>query len=153
MKTKIFLRVALLSAIMTLSGFGDATLAAPPMGEPVAIVVNKANATGNLSVDEVRKFFMGDKARWDGSKKAVVVMLSPGSAERETVLRAIFKMNESEYNKYSMQAVFTGKMASAPLDLPSPSMIKKFVAANPGAIGYVKKSDADDTVRVICEVN
>jgi ABC-type phosphate transport system substrate-binding protein len=149
---KIFLRLMLLVTIaMVFVGAG--TLATPAAGEAVVIVVNKSNTTGDLSVDEVRKLFLGEKRAWDGSKKVGVIMLAAGTPARETVLRSVFKMNESEYNRYMLQAVFTGKVATAPTDVASAAMMKKLVAANPGAIGYVHKSEADDTVKVVCELH
>ena len=64
-------------------------------------------------------------------------------------------MNESEYNRYMymLQAVFTGKVSAAPTDVASPAVMKKMVAANPGAVGYLHKSEVDDTVKVICELH
>ena len=46
------------------------------------------------------------------------------------------------------QNVFAGK-AVPPKVLPSDDEVKKTVAANKNAIGYIKASAADDTVKVI----
>ena len=46
------------------------------------------------------------------------------------------------------QNVFTGK-AVPPKKLGTDEEVKKSVAANKGAIGYIKASSADDTVKVV----
>eukprot|EP01030_Chromulinospumella_sphaerica_P025982 gene25982-26155_t len=47
--------------------------------------------------------------------------------------------------------VFTGK-ATAPKELGSSAEVKKAVAADVSAIGYIEKSQVDDTVKVILTV-
>jgi ABC-type phosphate transport system substrate-binding protein len=47
--------------------------------------------------------------------------------------------------------VFTGK-ASAPKEYATSAEVKKAVAADPSAIGYIEKSQVDDTVKVILTV-
>ena len=44
--------------------------------------------------------------------------------------------------------VFSGK-ATPPKELASSAEVKKFVAANPDAIGYIEKSAVDSTVKVV----
>ena len=76
-------------------------------------------------------------------------MAAPGSPERSAVLAAIYKMTESDYAKYFLQAAFTGAVAAPPKDASSSAQVKQLVAENPGAIGYIKQADADDTVKVV----
>jgi hypothetical protein len=48
--------------------------------------------------------------------------------------------------------VFTGK-ASPPKELPDAAAVKKAVAADPKAIGYIEKSEVDSTVKVLLSLN
>jgi len=61
-------------------------------------------------------------------------------------------MNESEYTKYFLQAAFSGRVLAAPRDLPSAAQMKARLAANPNAIGYLKKEDVDDSVKVLLKL-
>lgn len=124
------------------------TRASDPL-EEVDVVVSKANNTGPLTREEVRKIFMGERSSWPGGKHIVVLMFSPNQPERGLVLREVFKMNESEYTRYFLQAAFTGRVQAAPRDLTSAAQMKAKLAANPNAIGYLRREDIDDGVRVV----
>jgi ABC-type phosphate transport system substrate-binding protein len=117
--------------------------------EEIDIVVNKSNNTAPLTREEVRRIFVGDKSSWPGGKRITVLMLAPDQPERVVILQAVFKMNESEYTKYFLQAAFTGHVLAAPRDLTTAADMKTRLAANPNAIGYLKKEDVDDSVKVV----
>ena len=82
---------------------------------------------------------MGDKSTWASGKRVTILMLAPGSAERTIVLKGIYKMSEEDYGQYFTAAAFAGKVSAPPKDVASAGQMKQAVAANPGAIGYVKK--------------
>src|SRR5580700_10394320 len=117
--------------------------------EEVDVVVNKSNDIAPLSREEARRIFMGDKSSWRGGKRITVLMLAPDQPERVVILQTVFKMNESDYTKYFLQAAFTGHVLAVPRDLPSAGQMKSRLAASPYAIGYLKKEDVDDSVKVV----
>jgi ABC-type phosphate transport system substrate-binding protein len=117
--------------------------------EEVDVLVNRANSATVLSREDVRRIFIGDKSSWPGGKRITVLMLTSDQPERGIVLRDVFKMNESDYTKYFLQAAFTGHVQAPPRDLPSALQMKEHLVANPNAIGYLKKQDVDDSVRVV----
>jgi ABC-type phosphate transport system substrate-binding protein len=120
--------------------------------EEVNIVVNKSNTIGSLSREEVRRIFMGEKSSWPGGKRIIVLMLAPDQEERAFILREVYRMNESDYTKYFLQAAFAGRVEEAPKELPSAIQMKARLAANPAAIGYLKKEDMDDSVKVVMKL-
>jgi ABC-type phosphate transport system substrate-binding protein len=120
--------------------------------EEVDVVVNKSNNISPLSREEVRRILMGEKSSWPGGKHITVLMLAPDQPERGVILREVFKMNESDYTKYFLQAAFTGRVQAAPKDLPSAGQMKARLAANPNAIGYLDRQDVDDSVRVLLKL-
>jgi ABC-type phosphate transport system substrate-binding protein len=120
--------------------------------DEIHVVVNKSNTMGPLSRLEVRRIFVGEKGSWPGGKHITVFMLARGQREREIILREVFKMNESDYTKYFLQAAFTGRVLAAPKDLSSAFEMKARLAANPNAIGYLKKEDMDESVRVLLKI-
>jgi hypothetical protein len=65
------------------------------------------------------------------------------------VLREVYRMNESDFSRHFMQGLFTGEVFVSPKTLASPVGVRKFVFNVPGAIGYVRATDVDDTVKVI----
>ena len=78
-----------------------------------------------------------------------VVMLEPGRAERQAVLSQIYKMDEKDFNQYFLHSMFTGELHAAPKALGSSTEVLKFVFNIPGAIGYLKSSEVNDSVKVV----
>jgi ABC-type phosphate transport system substrate-binding protein len=121
-------------------------------GGEVDIILNKTNTVGDLSLADAKKVFMGDKTTWPSGKRITVLMLGSGQAERATVLRQIYKMSEDDLEQYFIQAAFAGKVSAPPKTVASATQMKQAVADNPGAIGYVKKEDVDDTVKAVLKL-
>jgi ABC-type phosphate transport system substrate-binding protein len=142
--------LAIFALALTVSCAGLLTVRAATEG--VEVVVNKANNVAPLSREEVRRIFAGEKSSWPGGKHITVLMFAPDQPERVVILREVFKMNESDYTKYFLQAAFTGRVQAAPRDLPSAEQMKAHLAANPNAIGYLKKEDVDDSLKVVLKL-
>jgi hypothetical protein len=47
-------------------------------------------------------------------------------------------MNDADFNKYFVQAAFTGKDVTPPKEVGSGRDVKANVAASPGAIGFIR---------------
>jgi ABC-type phosphate transport system substrate-binding protein len=130
--------------------------AAPPSSQTrsnpsqsLAIVVNRSNPIDNLSYRELRKIFLGERNHWPNGHRIAVAMLDYGQPERETVLRLIYRLDESGYQDRLLRGMFLGDVFVAPKTLASPLILRKFVFNAPGAIGYLRASDVDDSVKVI----
>jgi ABC-type phosphate transport system substrate-binding protein len=117
--------------------------------QTLAIIVNRSNPVDNLSLAELRKIFLGRRSHWPNGRRIAMVMLEPGQPERETVLREIYRMTESEYQDHFLKGLFTGEVFISPKTLSSPAVVRKFVFNAPGAIGYLRESDVDESVKVI----
>ncbi|HEX4001661.1 MAG TPA: hypothetical protein VHX36_03380 [Candidatus Acidoferrales bacterium] len=120
--------------------------------DEVDVIVNKSNSIDSLSLADAKKIFVGDKGSWPNGRRITVVMLAVGQPERDVVMHDIYKMTESDYTKYFLQASFTGKVDAPPKDDGSASQVKADVAGNPGAIGYLKASDVDASVKVVLKI-
>lgn len=116
-------------------------------GNGLAIIVNKANPTEELSFVELRKIFLAERTRWPEGELIMVAMRDTGQSERGAILQSICQMNESEFNRYFLQATFTGAVQSPPKRFSTVIGIRDFVAAVPGAIGYVRVSDLNASVK------
>lgn len=142
----------LLSAAMLLAGITVLFRGASAAGEEVDIIVNKSNTVDDLSLADAKKAFMGDKTTWPSGKRVTVLMLGQGAPERAVVLREIYKMPEDAYEQYFTQAAFAGKVSAPPKDIATAAQMKQAVVGNPGAIGYVKKEDVDDSVKAVLKL-
>lgn len=119
----------------------------PP--EPLAIVVNLSNPTEEMSFADLRSVFMGDRSHWPNGRRITLVMREIGEAERRTIVHDICGMNESQFKTHVIHGLFTGEILVSPKTLATPAGIRKFVFNVPGAIGYLRLSDVDASVKVI----
>ena len=117
--------------------------------DALAIIVNQTNPVDDLSLNELRTVFLGERSHWPNGRRITLVMMDPGLAERRAVLRDVCRMNETEFSRHFLQGLFTGEVFVSPKTLSTPVGVKKFVFNVPGAIGYLRASDVDGTVKVI----
>lgn len=115
----------------------------------LAIVVNTTNPVENLSLSELRQVFLGERSHWPNGRRITLVMMEPGQFERKALLREVCQMNEKDFSRHFLHGVFTGEVFVSPKTLASPVGVRKFVFNVPGAIGYVRASDVDSSVKVI----
>jgi phosphate transport system substrate-binding protein len=115
----------------------------------LAIIVNQANTINDISLKELRTVFLGERSHWPNGRRITLVMMDTGLAERKAVLRDICHMSETEFSRHFLQGLFTGEVFVSPKTLSTPTGVRKFVFNVPGAIGYVRASDVDETVKAI----
>jgi hypothetical protein len=65
------------------------------------------------------------------------------------VLREVCRMSESDFRRHFLQGLFTGEVLVSPKTLATPVGVRKFVFNVPGAIGYLRPEDVDNTVKVL----
>lgn len=128
---------------------GPAPAEQAPGPEPLAIVVNKANPMDDLSMADLRRVFLGERGHWPNGRRITLVMLDPGWPERDEVLSNIYHMDETQFKNHFLHGLFTGEVLVSPKTLSTPEGVRKFVFNVPGAIGYLRASDIDKTVKVI----
>jgi ABC-type phosphate transport system substrate-binding protein len=116
----------------------------------LAIIVHKSNPVENLSLTELREYFLAERSHWSTRQKIRVAMREPGSAEREAVLRLVCGMKrDQDFTTYFLRAKFSEQVVEEPRNLDSAPNMIRFVANVSGAIGYVRADEVDPSVRVI----
>ncbi len=117
--------------------------------ESLAFIVNRENPVDNLSMGELRTVFLGERSHWANGRRITLVMMEPGQPERDTLVRDVCRMTESDLRRRYLQGLLTGEVLVSPKILASPVGVRKFVFNVPGAIGYLRPEDVDDSVKVI----
>ena len=110
----------------------------------VVVIGNLAAPT--MSKDEVSQFFLGK------SQAMKPVDRSSADPIKAQFYQKLSGQDLSQVKATWSRLVFTGK-ASAPKELPDAGAVKKAVAADPKAIGYIDKSEVDATVKVLLTLN
>ena len=117
--------------------------------EPLAIVVNVSNPIDDLSSAALRTIFLGTRSHWSDGKRITLVMRDPGDPERKVLLREVCGMTEGQLKTHFIRGLYTGEILSSPKILSTPAGVRKFVFNVPGAIGYLRLSDVDASVKVV----
>lgn len=117
--------------------------------EALAVIVNRSNPVENVTLEELRKYCIGERKHWSDNKRVTIVLRDPEQAERASVLQLIYRMSESDFSRHFLQGEFTGEIQSAPKHLATGTGVRRFVFNVPGAIGFVRTAEADGTVKVV----
>ena len=122
--------------------------ARPAVGQdgPIAVIVHPSNAVGGLSLDELRRMYLGTTVIF-GSRQRVA--LAETESERVRFYRAVLSMNEDRVKRHWISLVFAGESATPPETFLSAEEAKRFVAARAGAIAFVPVSAVDGSVKVL----
>ena len=149
MRTRTKPRICILVSCLVAFSLISFRATGTPPGAGIAIVVNTNNPVNNLSLADLRKIYFGDRQYWKSNLPVVLLMRSPGSHEREVVLRVVFEMTEERYTKYWVAKVVRAEVSDPPASLYSFGMLQEGVRGNPGAVGYVDANDVRPGVKVL----
>jgi ABC-type phosphate transport system substrate-binding protein len=135
MKTITLKIISILAASVTLVAIAQAE---------VVVIGNLAAPA--MSKDEVAQFFLG--------KSQTMKPLDRSSSEpiKAQFYQKLSGQDLSQVKATWSRLVFTGK-ATPPKELPDAAAVKKAVAADPKAIGYIDKSEVDSSVKVLLSLN
>lgn len=139
MKTNHFARFAVVAALCVGSAGAFAQ---------VAVVVGAKSPVAAMNADQVSAIFLGKSNTFPSGGTAVPTDQPDSAAVREQFYTKVTGKNTAQVKAAWSRLVFSGK-ATPPKELGSSADVKKFVAANPDAIGYIEKSAVDSSVKVV----
>ena len=117
--------------------------------ESLVIVVNRSNPVDDLSLAELRRIFLGNRSYWANGRRITLVMRDPGDPERKIIVHDVCGMSEEQLKNHFLHGLFTGEILVSPKILSTPAGVRKFIFNVPGAIGYLRASDLDNSVKVV----
>lgn len=113
-----------------------------PVLAEVVVVVNPKSASGPMTNEQVAQFFLGK------STSMTPIDQPESAAIRAEFYKKVTDKEPSQAKALWSKLVFTGK-ATQPKEVAGSADVKKAVAADPKAIGYIEKSAVDATVKVV----
>ena len=116
--------------------------------QDVVLVANKNVQISEIRAADVRAIFMGAKTRFADGSHAVPVTLK-GGAVHEVFLKNHVGESPDEFRAQWRKAVFTGQGAM-PKTFDSEAALLQYVAATPGALGYVSQISPQGQDNVKC---
>jgi hypothetical protein len=118
--------------------------------QDVVLVANKGVRISEITAADLRAIFMGTKTRFSDGSHAVPVMLKGGAAH-EVFLKHYVGGGPEEFRSQWRKLVFAGQGAM-PKAFDSESALLEYVAATPGALGYVSRISPQDNVKLLASV-
>lgn len=120
-----------------------ALLAAGPVdAAELAVIVNAGNPVTDLSVPDVRDYYLKRKPVWKNGEKVRPVDQRGVGQERELFLDKVLDINEEEFVRYWLERQYANA-DKPPTKVNDDDAVIKFVSTLPGAIGFVDKATLD----------
>jgi ABC-type phosphate transport system substrate-binding protein len=133
------LKFALLLALLSLAFSAKA--------EVVVVVSSKSSVT-SLTAEQTAKIFLGKVVTFPNDRTAFPIDQPEGSAVRDEFYSKVTHKNASQLTAYWAKIIFTGE-GRPPQLIAGDAAVRKAVANNPNAIGYIDKSAVNRSVRVV----
>jgi hypothetical protein len=139
-----------LALVGTMVGIGlSGVLAQTDSHAAFAVVVNPRVSVDDLSLEDLRKIFLGERQFWSSNIPVVPLIRQPGTPEREVMLRVLYRMSETEYKKYWITKVFRAEATNEPAVALTNSFANEAVAAIPGSITCENLKDVPHGAKVL----
>ncbi len=120
------------------------------MDAAIAVIVNpRRHAT--LQLEDVARIFLRKQRFWSDGAPIVPLNREAGSTLRETFSRRVLGVTSTELAVYWNEQYFLGTMP--PATLSSSEAVKRYVASDPNAIGYIEATAVDNSVHVVFELD
>lgn len=133
----LLLSVALLLLVTTLAS------------AQVSVVIAKASKYTPTAAD-AKSYFAGVKLEWPDATK-VQVIDQPEAAIAKTFYEKFVGVPVTQVRKEWTKLILSGQ-AAAPVKCASDDDVKKALAANPAAIGFIATASLDATVREVAKI-
>ena len=121
-------------------------------GEVLAVIVNKANPVGSLAQNDLRPIFQTTKKAWGSGEDAQPINLPEASQLRNEFDQAVLGLDPERVARYWTDRKVRGG-ARPPVRVPTTSAVLKAVATKPGAIGYVRLSEVNNSVKIVAKIS
>jgi ABC-type phosphate transport system substrate-binding protein len=124
-----------------------AALALPAQAQ-VAVVVSAKSTASNLTAEQAAALFTGKTQELPGVGLALLLDLPDGAPAREQFYGKVTGKTAAQIKAGWSRLTFSGK-GTPPKEVPSSADVKKLVANNANAVGYIEKSAVDASVKVL----
>ena len=114
----------------------------------VVVIVSAKSTITSLTAEQTARIFLGKVSNFPDDGDVVPIDQAEGSAIRDEFYSKVVHKNSSQLSAYWAKVIFTGD-GRPPEKLESNVAVRKAVANNPNAIGYIDKNAVNRSVRVI----
>jgi ABC-type phosphate transport system substrate-binding protein len=114
----------------------------------VVVVVSAKSSVTSLTAEQTAKIFLGKVGTFPNERNAFPIDQPEGSAIRDEFYSKVAHKNSSQLAAYWAKIIFSGD-GRPPKLIAGDAAVRKAIANNPNAIGYIDKSAVNRSVRVV----
>ncbi len=126
------------------------TVTNPAYAEELVVIVH-VDRTVEPSVQDLAQIYLKKRRFWSNGDPIVPVNRDARSRAREFFVRSVFGTELRQLVVYWNREYFRGVLP--PATLASDEAVRRFVASEPRAIGYIHPSAVDSTVKVAARLS
>lgn len=115
----------------------------PCEAKHMAVVVNKANSTDNVTAADLAKILQVNTKKWADGKNITIVLRDPSSPETQEALQRLFKMSQADVS------TFVQNHKSNFIAVDTDEALLKIVETTPGAVGLVDVYSITSRINVV----
>jgi ABC-type phosphate transport system substrate-binding protein len=124
---------------------------APAGAADLVVIVSARNPVAALRADQVAAIFLGQSARFPDGTEAVPYDMRLGAALRDEFYARVTNKSPALLKAHWSKMVFTGR-GQPPAELPDSAAVRRRVAEDLDAIGYIERSALDASVHAVLVV-
>jgi ABC-type phosphate transport system substrate-binding protein len=114
----------------------------------VVVIVSAKSPITSLTAEQTARIFLGKTSSFPDDRDAIPIDQAEGSPIKDEFYSKVVHKNSSQLAAYWAKIIFTGD-GRPPEKLESNAAVRKAVANNPNAIGYIDKNAVNRSVKVI----
>jgi ABC-type phosphate transport system substrate-binding protein len=126
------------------------TLVVNSVTADVVAVVSSTSTIVSLSNAQVTDIFLGKVNRFPNGTLAVPIDQAEGSPAREEFYVTFAGKSPAQVKSLWAKIIFTGR-GQPPRSVSNSIKVRKLLAANPQAIGYIERSSVDSSVKILAQ--
>jgi ABC-type phosphate transport system substrate-binding protein len=126
------------------------TLVVNTVTADVVAVVSSTSTITSLSNSQVTDIFLGKVNRFPNGTLAVPIDQAEGSQARDEFYATFASKSPAQVKSLWAKIIFTGR-GQPPKAVPNSIEVRKLLAANTQAIGYIERSAVDSSVKVLVQ--
>jgi ABC-type phosphate transport system substrate-binding protein len=116
----------------------------------VVAVVSAQSAITSLRKNEVADIFLGKTSRFPDGQAVIPIDQAESTPLRDEFYVKFTGKSPAQLRAHWSKIIFTGRGQPPPVVLNSIEM-KKRIAANPAAIGYIERTMVDSSVKILAQ--
>jgi ABC-type phosphate transport system substrate-binding protein len=123
----------------------------PARAADLVVIVSARNPVTTLRADQVAAIFLGQAVRFPDGVEAVPYDLRLGTQVRDEFYARVANKSPALVKAHWSKMVFTGR-GQPPAELTDSAAVRRKVADDPEAIGYIERSALDPSVHAVLVV-